>query len=259
MIQKYLVIVIILIIINLYLWYNPIDNFNNNNNIKIFVINLETSVDRWRYIINQNHNNLNLIKFKAVNGNQLTDNNINNLIDKKSYLYKNLDKNRGEIGCALSHVQLWKKFDNSLDKYIIVVEDDVIFEKKLYKKIDKYLNNAPDDWDIIYLGGSHIIGYKINQYFIKPKITNRGNLGTYAMLINKKGVKKLLKYCTPIRMSIDHQIKHTFNKLNVYYTYPSLIHHNNNMDSDRRILNKQEKRASSYWRNIRQPRIDILN
>ena len=79
------------------------------------------------------------------------------------------------------------------------------------------------------------------------------------MLINKKGVNKLLTYCNPIIKSIDHQIKSHFDKINVYYTYPCLIHHNNNMDSDRRILNNQKKRPGEYWRKFRQGRIEILN
>ena len=259
MIKKYLLIIIILILLNFYLWFNNLEGFQNKEKIKIYVINLEKSIDRWNYIKNQSNGLLNLIKFKAVNGRGLTHENIKHDVDNNSYLYKNLDKNRGEIGCALSHLNIWKKFQKSKDKYLIVVEDDVIFEKNLYQKINKYLENAPKNWDIIYLGGSSIVGYKVNDYFIKPRLYGRGNLGTYAMLINKKGVNNLLKYCNPINQSIDHQIKKQFNNINVYYTYPCLIHHNNDMDSDRRILNKQEKKASIFWRKVRQNKIEILN
>ena len=257
--MRLILITIILITAIFYTYfYKNYENFDNPN-IKIFVINLEKSIDRWKYINKQNNQNLNLVKFNAINGNHINKNNIKNLIDNNSYLYKNIDKNRGEIGCALSHLNIWEIFKKSNDKYIIIVEDDVIFEQNLYKKINTYMKNAPKDWDIIYLGGSHIVGYKVNEYFIKPKLNIKGNLGTYAMLINKKGVNKLLKYCKPITKSIDHQIKGLFNYINVYYTYPTLINHNNNMDSDRRILNKQAKRASYHWRNTRQSRIEILN
>jgi glycosyl transferase, family 25 len=259
MIKLYLVVIIILIILNLYICFSKIDGFQNQEKIKIYVINLAKSIDRWNYINNQSRGELKLIKFKAVNGKNLTQNIIKDEVDNNSYLYKNLDKNRGEIGCALSHLHLWKQFKTNTDPYMIVVEDDVIFETKFYQKLDKYLINAPKDWDIIYLGGSHIRGYKINNYFIKPEMNGRGNLGTYAMLINKKGVNNLLKYCNPITKSIDHQIKQSFNNINVYYTYPSLIHHNNDMDSDRRILNNQESKASVFWRKHRQGRIEILN
>ena len=259
MIHKYLLIIIILTLLNLYLMFNNLEGFQNKEKIKIYVINLDKSIGRWNYIKNQNNQNLNLVRSNAVNGKNLTHQNIKYDVDNNSYLYKNLDKNRGEIGCALSHLNIWKQFKQNNDKYLIVVEDDVIFEKNLYNKIDEYLENEPKDWDIIYLGGSSIIGYKVNNYFIKPRTVGRGNLGTYAMLINKKGVNKLLRYCNPINQSIDHQIKKNFSNLNVYYTYPCLIHHNNDMDSDRRILNNQEKKASIFWRKIRQNKIEILN
>ena len=42
---------------------------------------------------------------------------------------------------------------------------------------DCILLSLPDDDDI-------------NDYFIKPEMNGRGNLGTYAMLLNKKGVNK---------------------------------------------------------------------
>jgi len=255
----YLLIIFFLLVLNVYLKFNKNINENFNDFYKIHVINLEKSKDRWNYIKTQNNGSLNLVKFKAVNGKELNRQNINGLVEKTSYLYKNLEKNRGEIGCALSHLKIWKNFKNTQDEYLIIVEDDVIFEQNFYNKLQKYLKHAPKNWDIIYLGGSHIRGYKVNEHFIKPEPNGRGNLGTYAMLMNRKGVDKLLKYCNPITKSIDHQIKSKFNMINVFYTYPSLIHHNNDMDSDRRILNNQESKASIYWRKYRQSKIEILN
>ena len=155
--MRLILITIILITAIFYTYfYKNYENFDNPN-IKIFVINLEKSIDRWKYINKQNNQNLNLVKFNAINGNHINKNNIKKLIDNKSYLYKNIDKNRGEIGCALSHLNIWEIFKKSNDKYIIIVEDDVIFEQNLYKKINTYMKNAPKDWDIIYLGGSHIV------------------------------------------------------------------------------------------------------
>ena len=200
--QNIYLLIIFSIVVNVYLKIsiNTNENFQDFN--KIYVINLEKSKDRWNYAKKQNNGSLNLVKYKAVNGRELNRQNIEGLVDKDSYLYKNLEKNRGEIGCAISHLNIWKKFKKTNEEYLIVVEDDVIFEQDFYKKLDKYLKHAPNNWDIIYLGGSHIRGYKVNDYYIKPEPNGRGNLGTYAMLINRKGVNKLLRYCNPITSSL---------------------------------------------------------
>lgn len=226
---------------------------------KLYVINLKDSKDRWELLLNNTDKQIQLNRIDGINGKNLKYKDLDNIIHKNSYLYKNLEKNRGEIGCALSHLNLWKQSKQNDENNIIILEDDVIIDKDLYTKLNKYLNKAPKNWDIIFLGGSNIIGYKINKYFIKPNRKVNGNVGLFGMLINKNGINKLLKYCQPITKSLDHQIKQHFDKINAFYLSQPLIFHNNELNSDRRIINKaKHSKASIIWRKLKQNKITIL-
>lgn len=73
----------------------------------------------------------------------------------------------GEIGCTVSHVQLWRKFIDSADEIatMLILEDDAIFykgskkddrnqEKSFYTMFSSLVRQLPDDWDVLYLGFS---------------------------------------------------------------------------------------------------------
>ena len=255
------IIILFFIILTYSLYYikkrKHLEKFEMNISMPIYVIHLEDNKPRWDLLIKQNIEHLNIIKFPAIDGKTLQKEQIKNIIDNDSYLYNNFEKNRGEIGCAMSHVTLWNKIK---DEIFIIIEDDIIFSNDFYPKLNVYLKNAPKDWDIIYLGGSNIKGYKVNDFFIKPYTKGRENLGTYAMLINKTGRNKLLEICLPIKKSIDHHLKKYFNNyLKVYYVNPPLIKHNNEIDSDRRIINNQKKRPNKKWIKNKQTYVKIIN
>jgi len=238
------------------------ETFKGMQIANIHVINMDGSTDRMKSIEDQcRRENISFTRFPAINGRNLALDDIEGRIATNSYMYKNLERNRGEIGCAFSHMDLWQQFNSSQLSMMIVVEDDVIFCDKFNQKINKYLAKAPIDWDVIYLGGSNIRGTHVanNNLFIRPKLGIKGNLGTYAMLINKGGCAKLIKHTTPLRKSIDHQLKEEFNKsLKVYYANPPLITHNNELDSDRRILNNTSRKPSLKWRKYKQNNVEIM-
>ncbi len=109
--------------------------------INIFYINLDTRVDRQDNIIQQ-MSNLNLVaqRVSASVGKDLS-------VEEKSFI--DYDKflclmkrtiTDGEIGCALSHRRIWKYIlENDID-YALVMEDDVIFDKRLVEVISDCQN-----------------------------------------------------------------------------------------------------------------------
>ena len=58
--------------------------------------------------------------------------------------------NTGEIGCYLSHVELWKKCVE-LNEPIAVIEDDMKFTEKIRKAVKKSLTNIPKDAGFCFL------------------------------------------------------------------------------------------------------------
>jgi GR25 family glycosyltransferase involved in LPS biosynthesis len=71
----------------------------------------------------------------------------------------------GEIGCALSHVELWKKLSqhpNGSNATMLILEDDVVFypgkgdsKPGFVEALSSLIDTVPPDWDIIYLGFCH--------------------------------------------------------------------------------------------------------
>ena len=75
----------------------------------------------------------------------------------------NRDMKPGEIGCALSHLSIWKHA-YSLNYKIIILEEDF----KPIKQIDANLINELDqnDWDFCYLGRNKIKKTKVKYLII---------------------------------------------------------------------------------------------
>ena len=96
----------------------------------------------------------------------------------------------GELGCYLSHLGILKKAYRDKDNIIIVLEDDIIFNEDLKESLEKYYKEVPNDWDIIYLGGSRLRGKKISEHVLRgvydKEASSDYNMGTYAVLLNKK-------------------------------------------------------------------------
>ena len=57
----------------------------------------------------------------------------------------------------------------------------------------------------------------------------------FSYIINKKCVNRLLKYVNPNEKPIDNQIR-DLQELKLYYLYPSVIKHDFNVLSERRLM-----------------------
>jgi len=210
---------------------------------KIYMINLErkkhvadNSLQKLKNLTDTDENNIfsNIEIYEAIDGQLLNKNDINNNITLKAkYTLKNPSsyddiRSVGEIGCYLSHTNIWKEIVNNNYNNCIIFEDDIIPDKN-YEKIIKYIQNVPDDYDIAYLGWwtrKNMNNINKNSKWLytinnseKPNV-----LGLYAYIISNKGAKKLLSKAFPIDVQLD--------------TYVSLY---NNINNDfKRYLSKNQ-------------------
>lgn len=210
---------------------------------KIYMINLErkkhvadNSLQKLKNLTDTDENNIfsNIEIYEAIDGQLLNKNDINNNITLKAkYTLKNPSsyddiRSVGEIGCYLSHTNIWKEIVNNNYNNCIIFEDDIIPDKN-YEKIIKYIQNVPDDYDIAYLGWwtrKNMNNINKNSKWLYT-INNSGIpnvLGLYAYIISNKGAKKLLSKAFPIDVQLD--------------TYVSLY---NNINNDfKRYLSKNQ-------------------
>jgi GR25 family glycosyltransferase involved in LPS biosynthesis len=115
--------------------------------------------------------------------------------DKTKRLNKHIMK-AGELGCAWSHLNIYKKLcsDKLYNKYLIF-EDDACLSENL-DTIYNTLNNLPNIFDICHICLSDWYPFnktdKVNDYFynVEKKFFNR----LTAYIISKEGALKVLKY-----------------------------------------------------------------
>jgi glycosyl transferase family 25 len=210
-------------------------------NIITYVINLDESPDRLKYIGNQlSAANIDFIRFKAINGKGL---NLEKIYADGLVTAKWLK--RGQVGVALSHITLWKTIKNWEEDIAIVLEDDAIIPKNFWVRLKICINQLPDNWDMLFLGGTSIIGKKFSTNLLTPTtMATKGiyNTGFFAYMVNKKSLKTLIKKSKPLITAIDNQIKdEAFKDLNVYYAYPPIISHNYNFKSDNNRINENKE------------------
>ena len=224
-----------------------------NRECRIKCINLKRRDDR-KQIMMKLLDNTRLLQYcdfvEAVDGKSLKATEY----IKKIFTGNDHNNRKSVIGCALSHLNLWKELllDNTYESYLIL-EDDITFNFNdpvlLINEVFESLKNLRQ-WDIVYLG------HHINKSFIKsynqlygkqseitiiPHLMNITIGGLYGYIINKSGAKKLIDTIDKngIKYAID-RIAYNYkdeNKIKQYESVPRIIisdyvDQNNLIDSD---------------------------
>ena len=196
MIKQVVILGLVLILIGLLIFTKS----NNNNTpqitepftaltqsqIKTYFINLDRDKDRWERV-----KHMGFERFEAINGKDLNKDNLisSDIVSKKNKLRP------GQLGCALSHIEVLKKIHKQPEPYGLILEDDVIIPDNF---VDTSID-IPETFDIIFLGGCNIKGTKVAPNLIKPCKEKRAyNLCLHAVLVNKNSVPKILKLLTPL-------------------------------------------------------------
>jgi GR25 family glycosyltransferase involved in LPS biosynthesis len=127
--------------------------------------------------------------------------------------------NEGQLGCYLSHFQLWKHIIKSNIDLSIILEDDVKIYNNFNKIIDTIYENLPVKFDYVHL---FIHPDKQNIQYLDGKdgdiIPAEDNFGTVAYILSLRGAKRLvkltelLKIQAPVDRQINFCIRHNFIK-----------------------------------------------
>ena len=180
--------------------------------MKIFIINLKRNINKKNKIIDiltdfekWSKMKINYSFFEAVDGKNVDYNNINiNYFWYDPHSHKHLTK--GEVGCALSHINIWKMFvddyennlyDENYKNCVMVLEDDFIINNKdVFKDI---INLQKVDFDFLYLGRKKMVDKKeefsdLLENQIKHTVVKSAfSYWAIAYVISYKGAKKLLE------------------------------------------------------------------
>lgn len=128
----------------------------------------------------------------------------------------------GELGIWASNYTSWVNFANSNYDHIILMEDDIQLSKKFNQSLYKYIDELPDDWDVftVYIPESGNIRY---QKRYKELLVGKPNIckvyqswSCLCYVVSKSGAKKMIEDVkNPVSRPIDHYLFYHDN-LNVY-------------------------------------------
>jgi GR25 family glycosyltransferase involved in LPS biosynthesis len=238
---------------------NELEQFNTGNKEKkndifgnnIQIINLKRRTDRKETMskLLEKHKLTKYTFVEAVDGTTLE------LTYDIYKLFKGNDfeNRKGYIGCAMTHYNLWKKFIESKEEYVIIFEDDISLSINIADKIDQIIQSIPQfkqsdkSLDILFLGHSVFPSFNSDKI---AKIQNNDMVmidlnkqkyigGFFGYIITQSGAKKMIDYIEKngIKHGIDYLIKIN-DDINAFNIQPHIIfsecvnEYTNNRDSD---------------------------
>lgn len=232
---------------------------------KIYVVTIPRSFKEREIKIRQNLNGLNYTIFWGVDGTKLNNTDIIDLYDSEN-ARKNLsnfllkayglvidrDLSLSELGCSLSHLNVYIDVVSNGYERVLILEDDAKVMLSLEKHIPQVLSEIPVDCDFLYWGyrkydsESKIrrifrlniwsTAYKLTKIFTKiiddpknenypvkvSKFISRSGLhvGSHAYAINLRTAQKLISANKPVSFCADQlfQFLYSRNLLNCYVT-----------------------------------------
>lgn len=211
----FFLIIAILAIYKLYILYrielySCISNGNNIDALDQYLINLDCMPDRLKKSkCRLNKYGFNPTRFSAVNGKELDLKGIvvPSAMDaiNKGYRLEHHELSAGAVGCAMSHLQIWKKLLKSDHDKFYVFEDDTVPRFSM-DVCNQYIKMLPDDWDIFLLGGLY---NETNKVF-SDLFGTQGLIRVYKfyclhgyVIKNSRNLENILKQAYPISKQID--------------------------------------------------------
>lgn len=212
---------------------------------KIYIMTLKRSVERHP-VFKERLNGLNYEIFWGVDGKKLDHKSLEEkgLYDsgkakaiKKDLKLQPHDLSLSILGCALSHVGIYKDVvENGYEK-VFIMEDDITVDHTKNNYLQHALEELPSDWELLYLGYLHnnnemsfqaklryrliypvlsLLGYKqYNSHTYRCKFPRHWSdhlelagfhYGAHAYGVTLQGVKKILGEQTPIVREADNAI-----------------------------------------------------
>ena len=239
--NKLFILIISIIIIFLLFFFKSKGKLDIRN-IKIYVINMESSVNRRNHI-KKILRGFNYEFINAIDGKNLDINYLDNI---KKNTSRELSK--GEVGCFLSHKKVYKNFLDSGEDYCLILEDDIQLCNNFVNEVNKCLSQI-NHFDIFYCFNAplyqfyNIIGDDVKNYFPEkwdkslPLLLDQNysedcvlasghRMNTHAMMISKKAARQLLYNMQTIKAPIDVQIhfKDVKQGLKIYGSKKNLIY-----------------------------------
>lgn len=205
-----------------------------------FILNATSSEDRRKLMIEE-FKKINIPEpnfFPAIMGNKLSEEELNQLVNKSCTL------TLGEIGCALSHLAMYREFLKTTEPSVFIFEDDIRFTElvtnDLLQQAKKFVD-VQDKPTVLLLRPARFMLSKqldldndVSIHKVKEVST------TFAYIINRAAAENILKLQQPLKFIIDGWRHYTLlNILQAYCLNKHIIEH----DFLPSLINKMKNRT----------------
>ena len=206
----------------------------NTYDPEIFVVNLKQDIQKRQHMIQK----LDVLPFRytfieAVFGKELPQKYIDTIYDESRAVREfGRSLSRGEIGCALSHIGIYKKMVAENIGIGVVLEDDADIHPDFISVLNT-MHKLPEQWEILLLGyysNTRSERMSIASYRGKKPVTGsiecvrlvETAFGTHGYMITRSGAEKMLRNIHKIVKPIDHYTG-TEHYLNMYAVRPRVV------------------------------------
>ena len=153
--------------------------------------------------------------------------------DLKYGQYRMLSRN--EIEVTAQHIEAYRRILSRDIPHAVVLEDDVVLERRFLKRLGRYVRQLPEDYDLLYFGAGGRVALhvatsaweKMLGALYRKNVFRRENYQSrYAdsYLISRKAVTRIVPQMTTFQFPIDWEMNYVQTKLrmNVYWAEPTL-------------------------------------
>lgn len=232
----------------------------DNNFPSIYIVSLSDAVERREHIVRQisKFPHLRWNFFDAIRIKSRSEYPDDYNVASRRFLFGD-DLRPGEVGCFLSHRELWRRCAESSESAWCILEDDIIINDN-FEQCIKFLMQHSHEWDVVRLmqllerkrSRTHIT---LNEQYIL-RAYDRQPSGTQGYLIKSIAARKLAEHAADIVWPIDETLDlYWEHRQRLYCVAPSAIGTCPDFDS---LIGQRSNKNRPKWRKLQRQLINGL-
>lgn len=214
--------------------------------IPIYVVNMPSSADRREAVSAQcRAMGITPTFVQAVVGRELPKETLAQVVNQEAFMAQfGRAMGAGEIGCALSHIGIYRTMTTHAVPYAVVLEDDVVLGTDFVRVVKDCLDFAKryPAWDIMLLGHYYqdvpqsiksplsVWGRQsLGDGYVLGRLVHHG-YGTHGYLVSLQGATKLFGATQMLDRPIDHYTSDN-TQFDIWALEPTVVNINHAFDS----------------------------
>jgi glycosyl transferase family 25 len=200
--------------------------------IPVYVINLERNEPRRRFILEHlRSHNIEPTVFPAVDGRRLDlaevgrDGTYSEALAIEKF---SRPLSPAEIGCAMSHLGVYRRIVESGAEMAVVLEDDAMLTPAFAEDLRALVADLPADWDLVQLVYACRAHEPVSPRAVRFTMQGAMPVAAAGYLLRASGARKILEQAYPIHYPADSLLGRSPRwGTNVYGARPQLVEVNN--------------------------------